>query len=135
MDLVALFRQLRLALNELSRNRLVDALETQIADLKQAHKDEIATLRTEHQLLTSKLERERDLLSGECDRMRLVLMPLSSRAGAAYVTSLTPRPDRPKVQEPKEPATWDDYVKQHIAKLEADEAKEASLKKQELPAN
>lgn len=72
----------------------------------------------------AELKEERDQLRAKVERMELVMMPLSSQAGAAYVRSLNPAVAKvpPK---PDGPTSWVDTLKQFMADTDAaDKAKE-----------
>ena len=65
------------------------------------------------------LEGELAMARGKCDRMELVLMPLSSRAGAAFAAQLNPPPAAPKVAMPPPEGSWQAYLKGEMAKMDA----------------
>lgn len=80
----------------------------------------IAALRDENIQLRSKIE-----------RMELTLMPLSSRAGAAYVASLQPKPSSlPDSSKPanEQPMGWQETLRKYLQ--EQDELERQALQNQ-----
>lgn len=65
------------------------------------------------------LEEERDQLKAKIERMELVLMPLSSQAGSAYIRSLNPSPKLPPKVTPSDNLSWSDQLKKFMADTEA----------------
>ena len=72
------------------------------------------------------LEEEVSQLKGKIDMLELIVMPLSSAAGAAYANLKNPRPPRElKASEPVM-TSWQSELLRHQKQLDQDELKEQS---------
>lgn len=72
-------------------------------------------------------------LRGKIDRMELILMPLSSQAGARYVASLQPPTSRqaPRLIPADSPvSSWQLHLQEHIRKMEEEDKAQASLEQE-----
>jgi hypothetical protein len=113
VSLIDLAAKLRGFCETLLRSRYVQHLESEVAALKVLMRERIR----EKDEVIAGLREENAALKQECDRMRLVLMPMSSPAGAAYAAAHLPRPGMPP-KFAQEPSSWQAYVSQHIAEEE-----------------
>ena len=97
-------------------------LETELIILRTDFQERLA----EKDRRIAQLEDELSLLRGKCDRMELVLMPLSSTAGAAYARRVKPQPPRESKASEPVMTSWQSELLRHQKQLDQDELKEQS---------
>lgn len=77
------------------------------------------------------LEQEREQLKMKLERMELVMMPMQSQAGRAYVQSISPaRPTPSSAPRAVESMGWNEYLKHHMEEIDLTEAQALALKEQ-----
>ena len=122
MTFIDIAAKLRGFCETLLRSRYVQHLESEVAALKVLMRERVR----EKDEVIAALRDENAALRQECDRMRLVLMPMSSQAGAAYARAHQPNAGKtPKFPQDATTSSWQAYVNQHIADEEK-KAKEES---------
>lgn len=114
---------------ELLGSRYIVQLERDLVVQRQDFEQRLA----EKDVLIAGLRHKGALQEGELDQMRLILMPMSSAAGAAYsrakyVKNETIKPKVEATTSPRLDTDWQTYLKGRVEQMEQDD-KAAAAKK------